>query len=189
MYIFSLCHTGFGLNPNILETNILNLAVVYYLLTPLKNAYEEVLEKRTKRIMDAIAYAQQKYEQRQAALKKAKLEYVAAKYQASRIRSRGRIFLKRYSIFFFKNYHERQLRTQRKQYNKETLLIRLTVFALLEFFETRVSTDLPGRILRILEDPEKNHLLILGCVKRLALSQKIRKSKSLVKKFISPSMF
>jgi hypothetical protein len=189
MYIFSLCHTGFGLNPNILETNILNLAVVYYLLTPLKSAYEEVLEKRTKRIMDAIAYAQLKYEQRQAALKKAKFEYVAAKYHAFRIRSRGRIFVKKYSIFFFKNYHERQIRNQRKQYNKDTLLIRLAVFTLLEFFESRVSTDLPTRIRKLLDNPEKNHLLILGCLKRFAFSQKIRKGRRLVKKFILPSMF
>jgi len=187
MHIFSLCHTGFGINSNILETNILNLAVVIYLLIPLKDTYFEVLEKRTKRIMDAMADAQEKYEQSQAALKEAKLKYVAAKYRAYRIRSRKRIFLKKYALLLFKLSYERHERIRRTRYNKAILVQKQALGALQSELVNSIFTEVPENCKQILTDPEEQRLVLQGCLARfISFEKKKRKFKM---KYISTKMF
>jgi F-type H+-transporting ATPase subunit b len=176
MYIFSLCHTGFGINSNILETNILNLAVVIYLLIPLKDTYVEVLEKRTARIVAAMKDAQRKYEQFQAALKLAKFKYVAAKHKSYRIRARKRIFLKKLGAFNFEFYNGENGRTLRTRYNKSILVKKQVLDALREELNALIVSDVTENIKETLTDPEERRLVFKGCLSRFIFGQK-RKRK------------
>jgi len=111
MHVFSLCHTGFGLNTNIFETNILNLIVVIaFVFVNVGKAFTEMLDTRRDGVLKTIARAEEKYQEAQAALKQAKLQYIKAKYKAVVIRSDGRVLLKRLAIVFLKNAHDEQVR-------------------------------------------------------------------------------
>jgi len=123
MHVLSLSHTGFGINTNILETNVLNLAVVIaFLFIYGKDIFIEVLNTRRERIVKAIERAEEKYKEAQAALRKAKLQFAGAQYKAIKIRSANRIVLKRIRISVLNEAKEEQIRLRKNEFEKQLLL-------------------------------------------------------------------
>ena len=79
---------GFGLNLNIFETNILNLAVVVFgLYKFLPGFLGKILEKRRSSILSDLKEAEDRLTQSKEALSKAKEELSTAKQKAEKIRN------------------------------------------------------------------------------------------------------
>jgi len=79
---------GFGLNLNIFETNILNLAVVVFgLYKFLPGFLGKILEKRRTSILSDLNEAEERLSQSKGALLKAKEELASAKQKADKIRN------------------------------------------------------------------------------------------------------
>ena len=78
---------GFGLNLNIFETNILNLAVVIFgLYKFLPGFLGKILEKRRTSILSDLKEAEERLNQSKLALSKATDELASAKQKADKIR-------------------------------------------------------------------------------------------------------
>jgi|Transcript_17687 F-type H+-transporting ATPase subunit b len=89
MHIFALSE-GFGLNTDVLETNILNLAVVLAVVIVYGgDVFSSILETRRERIVKSVASAEEKYQEAQAALQKAQGRLDEAKKLAEEIRAGG----------------------------------------------------------------------------------------------------
>jgi len=89
MHILSLSE-GLGFNTDVFETNVLNLAVVLYVVVNnLGEVFSEVLEKRRERIVSSLARAEEKYNAAQEALQKAQRRLEDAHQRAATIRSDG----------------------------------------------------------------------------------------------------
>ncbi len=87
-YPLLLATEGFGLNLNLFETNILNLAVVVFgLYKFLPNFLGSMLEKRRTSILQELKDAENRLEEASIALKKAKLDLASAEKKADKIRS------------------------------------------------------------------------------------------------------
>ena len=79
---------GFGLNLNIFETNILNLAVVIFgLYKFLPGFLGKILERRRTTILSDLKDAEDRLEQSKVALATAKKELASAKEKADKIRN------------------------------------------------------------------------------------------------------
>jgi len=79
---------GFGLNLNIFETNILNLAVVVFgLYKFLPGFLGKILEKRRTSILSDLKEAEERLAESKLALSKAKEELSYAKQKADKIRN------------------------------------------------------------------------------------------------------
>ena len=79
---------GFGLNLNIFETNILNLAVVIFgLYKFLPGFLGKILEKRRTSILTELKDAEERLTQAKNSLSKAKEELASAKQKADQIRN------------------------------------------------------------------------------------------------------
>ena len=79
---------GFGLNLNLFETNILNLAVVIFgLYKFLPGFLGKILEKRRTSILTDLKDAEERLNQAKNSLSKAKEELASAKQKADKIRS------------------------------------------------------------------------------------------------------
>ncbi len=79
---------GFGLNLNIFETNILNLAVVIFgLYKFLPGFLGKILERRRTSILSELQEAEERLSQSKLALSKAKDELASAKQTADKIRN------------------------------------------------------------------------------------------------------
>jgi len=79
---------GFGLNLNIFETNILNLAVVVFgLYKFLPGFLGKILERRRTSILTDLKEAEERLSKSKAALSKAKEELASAKQKADKIRN------------------------------------------------------------------------------------------------------
>jgi len=79
---------GFGLNLNIFETNILNLAVVVFgLYKFLPGFLGKILERRRTSILTDLKEAEERMSKSKAALSKAKEELASAKQKADKIRN------------------------------------------------------------------------------------------------------
>jgi len=79
---------GFGLNLNIFETNILNLAVVVFgLYKFLPGFLGKILEKRRTSILSDLKEAEERLNQSKGSLSKAKEELATAKQKADQIRN------------------------------------------------------------------------------------------------------
>ena len=79
---------GFGLNFNLFETNILNLAVVIFgLYTFLPGFLGKILEKRRTSILTDLTDAEERLNQAKNSLSKAKEELSSAKQKADKIRN------------------------------------------------------------------------------------------------------
>jgi F-type H+-transporting ATPase subunit b len=90
MEILSLAHGGFGINTNILETNIINLAaVVGIVVTFVGNNLSALLDERKKTILSNLEEANQRALDAQEKLNKAKEQLEAAKKKAQEIREEG----------------------------------------------------------------------------------------------------
>ena len=79
---------GFGLNLNIFETNIINLAVVVFgLYKFLPGFLGKILERRRTSILSDLKEAEERLAQAQESLSKAKGELASAKQKADKIRN------------------------------------------------------------------------------------------------------
>ena len=87
---------GFGINTNIIETNIVNLAVVIAIvITVVGDALRELLENRKKTILQNICAADARAQEVQEKMNKAVLQLETAKTKAAEIREQGLIAAKR----------------------------------------------------------------------------------------------
>ena len=79
---------GFGLNLNLFETNILNLAVVVFgLYKFLPGFLGKILERRRTSILSDLKEAEERLSQSKGALSKAQDELASAKQKADKIRT------------------------------------------------------------------------------------------------------
>jgi len=82
---------GFGFNGNILETNIINLAVVVgIVVTFVGDAIRSLLENRRQSIVNALQQAEQRAQEAKAKLATAQSQLDLAKEKAGTIRQQGR---------------------------------------------------------------------------------------------------
>lgn len=89
MHILSLSE-GLGFNTDVFETNVLNLAVVLYVVVNnLGEVFSGVLDTRRERIVQSLAKADEKYNAAQEALQKAQQRLEDAKQRAASIRTDG----------------------------------------------------------------------------------------------------
>ncbi len=87
-YPLIIATEGFGLNLNVFETNILNLAVVAFgLYKFLPNFLGSMLEKRRSAILQELKDAENRLEEASASLKQAKLDLESAEKTADKIRN------------------------------------------------------------------------------------------------------
>ena len=83
-----LASQGFGLNLNIFETNLINLAVVVFgLYKFLPGFLGKILERRRTTIISDLKEAEERLAQAQDSLSKAKDELASAKQKADKIRN------------------------------------------------------------------------------------------------------
>jgi len=154
MHLFSLSHTGFGINTNILETNVLNLGVVIaFVIVNGGKAFNEALNTRRERILKTMARAEEKYQQAQALLQESKVNFAGVKYKALRIRSDGRVFLKRLNLLLLQEARQEERRLRKTEYEKR-LLVEKKGFS---FIQSRllglIFGKAPKKILKRFEDP------------------------------------
>lgn len=82
---------GFGFNGNILETNILNLAVVIGIVVSLGgDALRELLDNRKNAILSTLSSSEERAKQAAETLAKAQNELVAAQKKAGEIRENAK---------------------------------------------------------------------------------------------------
>lgn len=82
---------GFGFNTNLLETNILNLAVVLPLVFSLgKDTLTSILDTRREKILSSLRSADDRFKQAQLELDAAKSELARAKDKVAEIQAEGR---------------------------------------------------------------------------------------------------
>ena len=90
MFILPLGHGGFGINTNIFETNIINLAaVVGIVVSFVGNNLTALLEDRKKTILSNLEEANKRAMEAQEKLANAKAQLELAKKKAQEIRSEG----------------------------------------------------------------------------------------------------
>ena len=88
MTLLFFASEGFGLNLNLFETNILNLAVVIFgLYKFLPGFLGKILERRRTSILSDLNDAEERLSQAKTALSKAKDELASAKQKADKIRN------------------------------------------------------------------------------------------------------
>jgi F-type H+-transporting ATPase subunit b len=90
MILFPLGHGGFGINTNILETNIINLAAVLGIVISFVGGnLNALLEDRKKTIVNNLQEANQRAIEAQEKLKQAREQLEIAKKKAQEIREEG----------------------------------------------------------------------------------------------------
>lgn len=90
MFFLPLGHGGFGINTNLFETNIINLAaVVGIVVSFVGNNLSALLEDRKKTILSNLEEANQRALEAQEKLNKAKANLEFAKKKAQEIREEG----------------------------------------------------------------------------------------------------
>ncbi len=88
MTLFTFASEGFGLNLDLFETNIINLAVVIFgLYKFLPGFLGKILEKRRTSILTDLKDAEERLIQAKNSLSKAKDELASAKQKAEKIRN------------------------------------------------------------------------------------------------------
>ena len=88
MTLFTFASEGFGLNLDLFETNIINLAVVVFgLYKFLPGFLGKILEKRRTTILTDLKDAEERLIQAKNSLSKAKDELASAKQKAEKIRN------------------------------------------------------------------------------------------------------
>ena len=81
---------GFGLNTNILETNVLNLLVVFWVVvTFVGDAFRTTLDQRRETVLSTLQEADQKIREAQELLEKARKAVETARTRAQEIRAQA----------------------------------------------------------------------------------------------------
>ena len=120
MDILPLGHGGFGINTNIFETNIINLAaVVGIVISFVGNNLSAILEDRKKTILSNLEEANKRALEAQEKLTNAKKSLELAKKKAQEIREEGVIRAKN-EINTVVNQHEIRL-SKLDEFKNETL--------------------------------------------------------------------
>jgi len=89
MHLFFLSD-GLGFNTDVLETNVLNLAVVIAIVVIYGgDAFGALLDARRQRILKSVETAEEKFAAAQAALQEAQMRLTEAQERAATIRSEG----------------------------------------------------------------------------------------------------
>ena len=98
---------GFGFNTNLLETNILNLAVVLPLVFSLgKDTLTSILDTRREKILSSLRSADDRFKQAQLELDAAKSELALAAEKVKEIQSEGQKTLEALRLEETKRYEE-----------------------------------------------------------------------------------
>ena len=168
MHLFWLSHTGFGINTNILETNVLNLGVVIaFVVVNLGKAFGEALNTRRERVLKAMARAEERYKQSQILVKEAKVNFTKVKYKAIRIRSNGRVYLKRLHIILLELARYEQRRLRKSEYEK-SLLAEKKGFAFIQsHLLKRIFEKTPNKIVKQLQDKNSKDQVTLYSINKL----------------------
>jgi len=181
MHLFWLSHTGFGINTNILETNVLNLGVVIaFVVVNLGKAFGEAFNTRRERVLKAMTRAEERYKQSQFLLKEAKINFAKVKYKASRIRSNGRVYLKRLHIILLELARYKQRRLRKSEYDKYFIFEKEEfAFMQIDLVEC-IYEKAHNKIIRQLQD-DKNlqNQVTLDSIARLFTNIKYLKEKKL----------
>jgi len=89
-FFFILMHSGFGINTNLLETNIINLvAVVAIVVSFVGSNLTALLDERKKTIGNNLEEANQRALETQEKRNAARTQFEAAKVKANEIREQG----------------------------------------------------------------------------------------------------
>ena len=98
---------GFGFNTNLLETNILNLAVVLPLVFSLgKDTLTSILDTRREKILSSLRSADDRFKQAQLELDAAKSELALAAEKVKEIQSEGQKTMEALRLEETKRYEE-----------------------------------------------------------------------------------
>jgi len=98
---------GFGFNTNLLETNILNLAVVLPLVFSLgKDTLTSILDSRREKILSSLRSADDRFKQAQLELDAAKSELALAAEKVKEIQSEGQKTMEALRLEETKRYEE-----------------------------------------------------------------------------------
>jgi len=98
---------GFGFNTNLLETNILNLAVVLPLVFSLgKDTLTSILDLRREKILSSLRSADDRFKQAQLELDAAKSELAFAANQVKEIQNEGQKTMEALRLEETKRYEE-----------------------------------------------------------------------------------
>ena len=98
---------GFGFNTNLLETNVLNLAVVLPLVFSLgKDTLTSILDTRREKILSSLRSADDRFKQAQLELDAAKSELALATEKVTEIQGEGRKTLEALRIEEAKRYED-----------------------------------------------------------------------------------
>jgi F-type H+-transporting ATPase subunit b len=99
--------SDFGINTNIFETNVLNLAVVLLLVFSLgKDSFTVALDARLEKIINSLRSADDRFKQAQLELDSAKSELALAATKAKEIQNDGRQTIKNLREEDTKRYEE-----------------------------------------------------------------------------------
>jgi F-type H+-transporting ATPase subunit b len=120
MIILPLAHNGFGINTDIFETNIINLAVVVAIVISfVGNNLTAVLDERKKTIVNNLQEATQRALDAEEKLTQARTQLELAKKKAQEIRTEG-ISRATQEINTVVNQHELRL-SKLQEFKQETL--------------------------------------------------------------------
>jgi F-type H+-transporting ATPase subunit b len=98
---------GFGFNTNLLETNVLNLAVVLPIVFSLgKDTLTSILDSRREKILSSLRSADDRFKQAQLELDAAKSELALATEKVKEIQSDGRTTMEALRAEEAKRYEE-----------------------------------------------------------------------------------
>jgi len=98
---------GFGFNTNLLETNVLNLAVVLPIVFSLaKDTLTSILDNRREKILSSLRSADDRFKQAQLELDAAKAELALATEKVKEIQAQGRTTLEALRLEEAKRYEE-----------------------------------------------------------------------------------
>jgi len=166
MHLFSLSHTGFGINTNILETNVLNLGVVIaFVVVNLGKSFSEAINTRRERILKAMARAEERYKQAQALVQEAKVKFAGVQYKALRLRSDGRVFLKRLNLVLLKEARQEERRLRKTEYEKRLLVEKKGVSFIQSRLLSLIFSKAPKKISKRFEDPSFQRVATLYWIK------------------------
>jgi len=157
---WALAHEGLGLNTNLLDTNLINLAVVIGVLGYFgKGVLTSILNNRKETILSTIRDAEERYQEATEKLNQARARLEQAKTKAEEIRVNGILQIEREKQELIKAADEDSKRledskniTIRLEEQKAIVQVRqqvsrLAVERALEIINSRLNMDLHARMI------------------------------------------
>jgi len=98
-YVIFIMRTGFGFNTNLLETNVLNVAVVVRIVvTVVGDSFRTLLDQRRQMVLLALKEVDKKEAAAQEELEEAQKTLEISRVQAQEVRSQARQYVERENI-------------------------------------------------------------------------------------------